>query len=251
MPTSFYWPTVKSFSCAIAEPLHAWKDGDVYAGRDELLGGTWLAVNRYGEFAALTNASAAVPDASKQQNAEGEPASRGGVPLAIVDASRALETNLNRLGDSQFRPYFALAGDAVTCFYTHNIAGAHVEAVDTTQPQVLSNRPLAHSERQDPALALLEHLECQASPLSIEDLARTLDGHQPAERSVHLPIRANGFGTRCSTAVRIRGDICEICEISYNRRRGRNAQLARAVRTRLSLGAIPPKSKGSQPAQSL
>ena len=199
-----------------AEPLHAWKDGDVYAGRDKLLGGTWLAVNRYGEFAALTNASAAVPDARKQQDAEGEPASRGGVPLAIVDGSRALETNLNRLGDSQFRPYFALAGDAATCFYTHNIAGAHVEAVDTSKPQVLSNRPLAHSERQDSALALLEHLERQASPLIIEDLARTLDGHQPTERSVHLPLRANGFGTRCSTAVRIRGDICEICEISYN-----------------------------------
>jgi uncharacterized protein with NRDE domain len=36
-------------------PLHAWDDGQVLAGRDELAGGTWLGLSRKGRVAALTN----------------------------------------------------------------------------------------------------------------------------------------------------------------------------------------------------
>lgn len=37
-----------------SEPLHAWGDG-LWAGRDRLAGGTWMAVRRDGAFAATTN----------------------------------------------------------------------------------------------------------------------------------------------------------------------------------------------------
>lgn len=32
-----------------------WEGGEILGGRDEVAGGTWLACNKYGKFAFLTN----------------------------------------------------------------------------------------------------------------------------------------------------------------------------------------------------
>lgn len=60
------------------DPLHRWPEG-LYAGRDRLAGGTWLAVRPDGAFAATTN--------MREPGAPPMPRSRGDLPLRILAAT--------------------------------------------------------------------------------------------------------------------------------------------------------------------
>ena len=60
------------------DPLHAWPDG-LWAGRDRLAGGTWLAVRPDGAFAATTNYREPAADRGAR--------SRGELPLRVLRAA--------------------------------------------------------------------------------------------------------------------------------------------------------------------
>ena len=200
-----------------AEPLRAWYEERLYAGRDKLLGGTWLAVNFRGEYAAITNASPAVQGFDPGGKDTADMRSRGDVPLILTSSKGSLVQRMQSLDQDAFRPYFALTGTGRQSFYTCNVGAERTRTLDPVAPYILSNAPLGESERNQPAMALLQHLEPVAATMTSEELARTLDQHQPTERKVHLPARDGDlFGTRCSTAIRIIGDVCDICEISYS-----------------------------------
>src|SRR2546430_6977617 len=76
----------------------------VLGGRDELAGGTWLAVNEHGVVAGLTNKpSPAGRDATKR--------SRGEIPLAFAaypSAAEAVESACARLEPAADNPCWAL-----------------------------------------------------------------------------------------------------------------------------------------------
>jgi uncharacterized protein with NRDE domain len=111
----------------------------ILGGRDELAGGTWLAVNEYGVVAGLTNQpSAAGRDPSKK--------SRGGLPLAFAaheDAAAAVAAVRGELNPAQYNPCWMLVGDRQSLFSVGVAGGADPE-VEQLGPgvHVLENAPL-------------------------------------------------------------------------------------------------------------
>ena len=111
----------------------------ILGGRDELAGGTWLAVNEYGVVAGLTNQpSANGRDPSKR--------SRGELPLAFASyatAAEAVAAVPKTLNAADYNPCWMLVGDRSALFYI-GIAGHGEPEVEELGPglYVLENAPL-------------------------------------------------------------------------------------------------------------
>jgi uncharacterized protein with NRDE domain len=116
----------------------------IVGGRDEVAGGTWLAVNEHGVVAGLTN----------RPSPEGPlPArrSRGELPLALAqhrDAASAVDEFVTRFRPSQYNPAWLLVGDR-TSLYALDMTGddGAVPTVEALGPgvHILENNPL-HAE---------------------------------------------------------------------------------------------------------
>src|SRR4051794_26961936 len=84
------------------------RDPMIVGGRDDLAGGTWLAVNEHGVVAALTNRPmvGGKRDPSKR--------SRGELPVALTSypsAKEAVEAFVLEFRPSDFNPSWLLVGD--------------------------------------------------------------------------------------------------------------------------------------------
>jgi uncharacterized protein with NRDE domain len=115
----------------------------VLGGRDELAGGTWLAVNEHGVVAGLTNKpSPAGRDATKR--------SRGEIPLAFAaypSAAEAVERVCAELDPAAYNPCWLLVGDRDRLFSVsvdHGVDHGHRPDVEELPPgvHVLENAPL-------------------------------------------------------------------------------------------------------------
>jgi uncharacterized protein with NRDE domain len=135
----------------------------VLGGRDELAGGTWLAVNERGVVAGLTNRpSSAGPDPSKR--------SRGELPLALASyesAEESVDAFVTRCRPAEYNPAWLLVADRGTVFAVDIGDGEHpvVERLPAGI-HILENRALhAASPKATHVRALLdgvEGLECRA-----------------------------------------------------------------------------------------
>jgi uncharacterized protein with NRDE domain len=110
----------------------------VLGGRDQLAGGTWLAVNEHGVVAGLTNQPATARDPAKR--------SRGELPLAFTrypDAKTAVTEVCARLDPSAYNPCWMLVGDRHALFSV-DLSGGHRAPVEELPPgsYVLENAPL-------------------------------------------------------------------------------------------------------------
>ncbi len=111
----------------------------ILGGRDELAGGTWLAVNEHGVVAALTNKPAAAGrDPAKR--------SRGEIPIALTgqeSAADAVERVGATLEPSTFNPCWVLVGDRESLYYLDmtDTDGARTQALPSGV-HVLENKPL-------------------------------------------------------------------------------------------------------------
>jgi uncharacterized protein with NRDE domain len=111
----------------------------ILGGRDELAGGTWLAVNEHGVVAGLTNQpTAAGRDAAKR--------SRGELPLAFTayrTADEAVAKVTSALDPLDYNPCWLLVGDREHLFSV-GLAGGHRPDVRELPPglHVLENTPL-------------------------------------------------------------------------------------------------------------
>jgi uncharacterized protein with NRDE domain len=109
----------------------------ILGGRDELAGGTWLAVNEHGLVAGLTNQPSAGRDATKR--------TRGELPLAFAAcrrADQAVETVCAALNPAQYNPCWLLVGDRHSLFSIGLTGGSRPE-VEQLPPglHVLENAP--------------------------------------------------------------------------------------------------------------
>ena len=124
---------------AIAATVLADSEPRILGGRDELAGGTWLAVNEHGLVAGLTNRpSPGGRDASKR--------SRGELPLALArhqDATSAVADLATRFRADDFNAAWLLVGDRESLYYVQ-LGGAGPPAVESLPPglYVLANDPL-------------------------------------------------------------------------------------------------------------
>jgi uncharacterized protein with NRDE domain len=155
------------------------RDPRVLGGRDELAGGTWLAVNEHGVVAGLTNQPApAGRDASKR--------SRGELPLAFTacrSAADAIREVIPELDPARYNPCWMLVGDRDALFSV-GLAGGRQPAVTQLGPgrHVLENRPFGTpTAKTGQVTALVEQVPGAAGPAAAADaLVGVLSDHRPA-----------------------------------------------------------------------
>ncbi len=128
----------------------------ILGGRDELAGGTWLAVNEHGVVAGLTNQPTGARDPAKR--------SRGELPLAFAaypDAKTAVTEVCARLDPSDYNPCWMLVGDRHALFSV-DLSGGHRAGVEELPPgrYVLENAPLRQpSAKQQRVAGLVAALD--------------------------------------------------------------------------------------------
>jgi uncharacterized protein with NRDE domain len=148
----------------------------VLGGRDELAGGTWLAVNEHGVVAGLTNRPA---------RAGRDPArrSRGELPLALAthtSAELAVEAFATDFRPSDYNAAWVLVGDRDGLFYL-DMTGSDVPVIEALAPgiHILENRPLgAPSPKVDHVRSLLVGIEGVYDDVLHSRLRAVLANHQ-------------------------------------------------------------------------
>lgn len=114
----------------------------VLGGRDELAGGTWLAVNEAGVVAGLTNRpTKARRDPTKR--------SRGELPIALAchnSAAAAVEAFGSGIRPSDYNPAWLLVGDRETVFAI-DMTGGDLPIIEPLPAgmHILENRPVGTS----------------------------------------------------------------------------------------------------------
>ena len=154
------------------------RDPRVLGGRDELAGGTWLAVNEHGVVAGLTNQPAPGRDP-----ASGPAAScRWPSPPAAArrEAVREAEPGLD---PADYNPCWLLVGDRESLFSV-GLAGGRQPAVTQLRPgrHVLENRPFGTPTAKTAQVAALvaRSAGAAAAPAAADALAGVLGDHRPA-----------------------------------------------------------------------
>ncbi|HVO31631.1 MAG TPA: NRDE family protein, partial [bacterium] len=148
----------------------------ILGGRDELAGGTWLAVNEHGVVAGLTNAPPGKNgrDASKR--------SRGALPLRLAGHSRAAEAVAafrDEVDSGDYNPCWMLCGDRQSLAYIDLTVPA-TPVVESLPPgiHILENRPLhAPSPKADAVRAALAGCERWRGDELLSALERILRDH--------------------------------------------------------------------------
>jgi hypothetical protein len=170
------------------------------APRDELVGGTWWAVNEHGLFVGVTNRAGTPPDPARR--------SRG---LLVTDVARArtvdeAEAILRAIEEDAYNGFHLFACDAR--------AGVRAIAADGA-PSIARVGPGLHvltewsfgagpPDRPDAVVAAFEAIPRDA--LDLEMLARTLARHgETPQSSVCVHIDALDYGTRSSTLLVLGG----------------------------------------------
>ncbi|HKD89611.1 MAG TPA: NRDE family protein [Streptosporangiaceae bacterium] len=190
----------------------------ILGGRDELAGGTWLAVNEHGVVAGLTNQ----PSFNGRDPAK---RSRGELPLAFASwasAAEAVEKVSAALDPASYNPCWMLVGDRETLFFI-GIAGAGKPEVEQLGPglHVLENSPLRprsakaafvtqlvtkalaqHDAGAAGAIAALETVLRDHRPAITEPLTDSAGRVRPPELSAAC-VHGEGYGTRSAMTVSV------------------------------------------------
>ena len=212
------------FHARPAAALAWWDDApDVLAGRDLQAGGTWMGVNRYGGFAALTN--------YRQPGATESSRSRGEIVANYLKnpPQKDLEAYLRNLPLDDYAGFNLLIGDRERLFYvsnrdantprpvapgTHGLSNA---LLDTPWPKVEAVRSglerLATGPQQQPesAMALMQRRQTFAD----EQLPDTGVGLS-MERLLSPPfICTPAYGTRNTTWLSLGQEQAQMIERRY------------------------------------
>jgi uncharacterized protein with NRDE domain len=194
----------------LAEPAHWWQDEPrILAGRDLSAGGTWLGITRHGRFAALTN----FRGAPRRDDAP----SRGALVASILrsaDPVPRILDHLRRVGPNHnaFNVIFS-DGEYLGVYESTTGSGRELEPgiyglsnhlLDTPWPKVRNaksalSKALEELPDSRAALALLR----DARPAPDELLPRTGLTQEWERLMSSAFIRADDYGTRCSTIISI------------------------------------------------
>jgi uncharacterized protein with NRDE domain len=171
-----------------ATPMAVLRDANprIVGGRDELAGGTWLAVNDAGVVAGLTNRPATKDPAKR---------SRGELPIALAShasAEAAVEALVDELRPSDYNPAWLLVGDRDALFAV-DMTGGGAAKVERLPPgiHVLENRALGEaSPKVDHVRSLLAGVEDLAADELRERFQNVLADHFVPEGAT--PVRDGG-----------------------------------------------------------
>ena len=225
-----------------------WGDeNQVLSGRDLQAGGAWLAINRQGRFAAVTN--------YREVPAKASGRSRGQLALEFLASQRsALDFHHSRrVRFDKFSGFNLLAFDGETLAWTSN-RGDRAQLLPAGV-HALSNGPLNSNwpKVQKIRLALADLLTAEPA---VKDCLQALnDRHQAADNAlpdtgVGLELErllspgflvSENYGTRCSTVLLINeSGACQLTEVSFNRNGQQCARMDFEFELRLSDPAADP-----------
>jgi uncharacterized protein with NRDE domain len=216
------WRVRPEFPCVLAAnrdefharpsaPAHWWPESpDVLAGKDLKAGGTWLGVGRNGRFAALTNfrnGAAARPDAP----------SRGALVKEMLESDRTVTDSLRRLRTvgPQYNPFNILVSDGRRLGVYESVTGEGRELgagvyglsnhlLDTPWPKVRNAKiriASALTDVRDENAVM--HLLRDDRPAPDHELPDTGVRREWERLLSSAFIRADDYGTRCTTVLRI------------------------------------------------
>lgn len=193
-------------------PAHFWKDhSEIIGGRDLEASGTWMAMNRNGKIAMITNYR-------DPANINPKAPSRGKLVsdflLGDLSANDYLD-DISRKG-KLYNGFNLIVGNADDLWYYSNY-GQRVERInsgthglsnhllDTTWPKVLSGKAKFEEQLKSNEIkpaSLLEFLyDEQQAP--VDQLPNTGIGLDREKALSSMFIKTNGYGSRCSTVVLI------------------------------------------------
>ncbi len=202
------WLARPASSCAVLRP----SDPRIVGGRDELAGGTWLAVNEHGVCAGLTNRPTTTRDPRLR--------SRGELPLALTQhrrADHAVQAFLRAHRPSDYGPAWLLVGDAEALFLVDMTGAAAAARALPPGVHVLENRAFdapsakaaaVHARLDDVArlsadalhARLVEILRSHAVPDGPGDDSGVPGFVRPRETEANC-VHAGPYGTRAATVV--------------------------------------------------
>ncbi len=180
----------------------------VLGGRDEVAGGTWLAVNEFGVVAGLTN----VPS---PQGRDTTKRSRGELPVALAahrDAAAAVAWIQATADPSDYNPCWLLVGDRESLFYVDLTGGRRpVTRQLPAGSYVLENAPLLPQSAKAAHVAGLMAAAGVGDSGDVRDgLAAVLRDHSPGPASTGPAglsaacVHGHGYGTRSAMIVTVR-----------------------------------------------
>ena len=205
-----------------------WSGTQVWAGKDQRAGGTWLGVTNSGRFAAITNYRTPEP-------ARESAASRGHLVAQFLTSDLSSQAFMASLADTfgAYNPFNLTVYDGTTLLGFEGRGSVHrlvhlvpgfggVSNADFNTPWFKQTRlqtDLEHllnsaSCTDDALLDLL--LNDQVAPL--DQLPQT---GIPLDRELALSapfVRMGHYGTRASSLVRIRHDLVEFTERGFDQR---------------------------------
>jgi uncharacterized protein with NRDE domain len=207
------WPLLVAanrdeFHSRPAEPLHWWPDApQILAGRDLEAGGTWLAANRNGRFATVTN----YRESLRVQKGE---RSRGALVIDFVADESTPLVFTRSIERQRYAGFSVLAATPESVAYVSNrgdapralaagVYGLSNASLDTPWPKVVRSRERLRSllDRDDVTPDRLFALLADRDPAD-EIGTPVRDLPPPVARAVSAPfVVTPEFGTRCSTVL--------------------------------------------------
>jgi uncharacterized protein with NRDE domain len=190
----------------------------ILGGRDELAGGTWLAVNEHGVVAGLTNQ----PSFNGRDPAK---RSRGELPLAFArrpSAAEAVQEVSAALDPASYNPCWMLVGDREALFFI-GIAGGGRPEVEQLGPglhvlensalrprsakaafvtELVTNALAQHDAGAAGAVAALEAVLGDHRPAVAEPATEPAGWVRPPELSAAC-VHGEGYGTRSAMTVSV------------------------------------------------
>lgn len=192
-------------------PAQFWDDQpDLFAGRDLEQRGTWMGVTRRGRFAALTN----YRDPSR--NRPGAP-SRGHLVSRFLVSREQPEQYVAGLHETAhlYNGYSLLVGDGRSLWYYSNrkeggralapgVYGLSNALLDDAWPKVANGKArLADALRRDANESELLDLLDDTALAPVHALPATGVSPEWEHKLSAMRIVSDGYGTRCSTVLRI------------------------------------------------
>ena len=222
-----------------SEPAHWWRDTpDVFGGRDLLAHGTWLAVDRAGRLAAVTN--------FRDPSAAPAPLSRGALVAGYLRGGRAPDEFAAALDEHRgdYGPFSLLLREHGALRVASNRAppaelGAGVHALSNAAYGVEWPKVRSAREGMRRALELPDPVDALFALLAERAPAKTAEERYMASHFVEGPV----YGTRSSTVIVIgRDSRLTFAERSFDAA----ARITNEVRTSFALEPLASRSAGER-----
>ncbi|MCF5720427.1 NRDE family protein [Pseudomonas syringae] len=193
-------------------PLAQWLDApEVYAGRDQEAGGTWLGVNTDGRFAALTNIRD--PHQPPARKSRGELVARflnGSLPiddyLADVNGRSIEYAGFNLLVGTRDELWHYNANQTEPTLLKAGVYGLSNAGLDTPWPKLLKAKAALSAVLDDPQPEALLGILSDPQTAPFAELPDTGVGLATESLLSSVFIASPSYGTRASTALIVNAD---------------------------------------------